>query len=121
MLAFAAQLKKHREAQGLSQDALANQLFVSRQAVSKWEQGDATPDLNNLVKLADILNVNLDTLVRGTEPASSDHDQFTVNPTTGLSTRRYGQMNGWDFLARFWWAIFGLVGMIGWILIQVLH
>ncbi|QFG47553.1 helix-turn-helix transcriptional regulator [Lapidilactobacillus dextrinicus] len=49
----------------LSQEELADQLFISRQAVSKWENGDGTPDLEKLVALATILNVSLDELVLG--------------------------------------------------------
>lgn len=120
---FAHQLKKYRESKGLSQEALAGQLFVSRQAVSKWEQGDATPDLNNLVKLTEILDVSLDTLVLGTAPETSkvDAQAYTFNPTTGLYVRRYGQMNGWDFLSRYWWALIGLMAVIGWTIAQIMH
>lgn len=48
---------------GLSQENLANQIYVSRQAVSKWEQGASSPDLNNLVALAKVLNVSIDYLL----------------------------------------------------------
>lgn len=75
MLQFTENLKKYRQAQNLSQEALAQKLFVSRQAISKWEQGDGAPDLNNLVKLAEILNVSLDTLVLGT-----DHENAKIDP-----------------------------------------
>ncbi|HEK9647946.1 TPA: helix-turn-helix transcriptional regulator, partial [Streptococcus equi subsp. equi] len=43
MTKFAEQLKKYRLEKQLSQDALAEKLFISRQAISKWENGDATP------------------------------------------------------------------------------
>ena len=42
-------LKKLRKARGLSQEQLADQLNVSRQAISKWELGESTPDTDNLV------------------------------------------------------------------------
>ena len=42
-----------RKAHGLSQEELADRLGVSRQAVSRWEQGSALPDANNLVQLSD--------------------------------------------------------------------
>ncbi|EEI71039.1 DNA-binding helix-turn-helix protein [Lentilactobacillus hilgardii ATCC 27305] len=114
MLQFSKQLKKYRAANNLSQDDLAKKLFVSRQAISKWEQGDATPDLNNLVKLAEIFNISLDTLVLGASETKStvDQNQYTFDPTSGLYKRRYGQMNFWDFLARFWWLIFPIGGFI---------
>lgn len=65
MTPFSSQLKILRQAKNLSQEALAEQLFISRQAISKWENGDATPDLENLVKLAEIFKVSLDELVLG--------------------------------------------------------
>lgn len=46
---FAQQLLKLRTEQQLSQTDIANLLFVSRQAVSKWENGDAEPSLDNLI------------------------------------------------------------------------
>lgn len=62
---FAQQLLKLRTEQQLSQTDIANLLFVSRQAVSKWENGDAEPSLDNLIALARILNVSLDNLIAG--------------------------------------------------------
>lgn len=49
---FAHQLGKLRTEQQLSQNDIASQLFVSRQAVSKWENGDTEPNLDNLISLA---------------------------------------------------------------------
>ncbi|MGT2833467.1 helix-turn-helix domain-containing protein [Streptococcus halotolerans] len=63
MTIFAEQLKSLRAAKNLSQDALAEQLYISRQAISKWENGDATPDMDNLIQLATILEVSLDELI----------------------------------------------------------
>ena len=48
------QLKKYRSDLNMSQEDVADKLFVSRQAVSRWESGDATPDLTNLIKLTEI-------------------------------------------------------------------
>ena len=45
-------LARERKARGLSQEDLAARIQVSRQAVSKWETGDAMPDLNKLLALA---------------------------------------------------------------------
>lgn len=63
MIKFAEQLKTYRHDKQLSQDALAEKLYISRQAISKWENGDATPDLDNLIKLADIFSCSLDELI----------------------------------------------------------
>ena len=55
-------LSRERKARGLSQEELAVRVGVSRQAVSKWETGDAAPDLNKLLALADALGISLDAL-----------------------------------------------------------
>ena len=54
-----------RTQKGLSQGDLADALDVSRQSVSKWETGGATPDLDKLLALCDLFGVTLDELVRG--------------------------------------------------------
>ncbi|MGO5021716.1 helix-turn-helix domain-containing protein [Lawsonibacter sp. LCP25S3_G6] len=53
-----------RSQKGLSQLELAEQLGVSRQSVSKWETGQSVPDLDKLIKLADLFSVSVDELVR---------------------------------------------------------
>lgn len=53
-----------RTQKGLSQLELAEQLGVSRQSVSKWETGQSVPDLDKLIKLADLFGVSVDELVR---------------------------------------------------------
>lgn len=55
-------LIRERKARGLSQEELASRIGVSRQAVSKWETGDALPDLPKLLALADALAMSLDAL-----------------------------------------------------------
>ena len=57
-----------RKEKGMSQDALAGILGVSRQSVSKWETDASIPDLDNLVRLSDLFEVTLDELVRGKKP-----------------------------------------------------
>lgn len=119
---FAKQLKKYRLNNDLSQEDLATKLFVSRQAVSKWENGEGTPDLDNIVKLAEIFDVSLDVLVLGIESESKqpqvDSEEFVYNPNTKLYERRHRQMNFWDFLSRYWWLVFSILGMIGWLIMM---
>ncbi len=52
---------------GLSQEELAEKLGVSRQSVSKWETGQSAPDLEKIIKLADLFGVSVDELVREKE------------------------------------------------------
>jgi len=63
MIEFGKQLKQLRRERGVSQKFIAEQLGISRQAVSKWESDTAQPDLDNLVKLSEVLEVSVDTLV----------------------------------------------------------
>lgn len=57
-----------RKRSGKSQEALAEQLGVSRQAVSKWETGDAVPEVTKLKALADAFGVTVDWLLSEEEP-----------------------------------------------------
>ena len=52
-----------REKHGLSQDELAEKLFVTRQAVSRWETGKTTPDIDTLKKLSKLFDVSINTLL----------------------------------------------------------
>lgn len=61
-----------RRAKRLSQEELANQIGVSPKAISKWENGDAFPTLDNTVKLADIFGVSTDYLLGRDEDAKDD-------------------------------------------------
>lgn len=64
---FEERLLEIRKSCGMSQEALAEKVGVSRQAVSKWETGEALPDYAKLIALADTLEVSLDDLC-GREP-----------------------------------------------------
>lgn len=59
------QLKKYRIQQKLSQENLAEKIFVSRQTISNWENGKSYPDIQNLLLLSEIFDVSLDELVKG--------------------------------------------------------
>ena len=56
----------------MSQEELADKVGVSRQAVSKWESEQATPDLDKVVIMSDIFEVTTDYLLKGIEPVKSD-------------------------------------------------
>ena len=64
---------------GLSQEDLAEKLGVSRQSVSKWETGQSVPDLDKLIKLADLFGISVDELVReGERPQPPEPPQPQV-------------------------------------------
>ena len=93
MTQLAQQIRALRTAKNLSQDGLAEKLYISRQAVSKWENGEATPDIDKLVQLAEIFDVSLDYLVLGKEPEKE------------ILVEQKGKMNAWEFLSEYWWVV----------------
>ena len=65
---IAEEICRLRAAAGMSQEELAAKLEVSRQSVSKWETGASVPDVEKLVKMAELFGVTLDELVTGKAP-----------------------------------------------------
>ena len=64
----ANRLAELRKKNGLSQEELADKLGLSRQAVSKWERAESSPDTDNLILLAKIYGVSLDDLLKSDKP-----------------------------------------------------
>ncbi len=61
---FSQKLQLIRKQNGLSQEELAEKVGVSRQAVAKWESGQASPDIGNLLRLSSLLSVSIDRLLK---------------------------------------------------------
>ena len=59
------QIKTRREAMGLSQEQLAEKLYVSRQTISNWERDKTYPDVQSLLMLSILFDTSIDTLVKG--------------------------------------------------------
>lgn len=68
MMEFNNKLYSLRKQKGFSQEELANRLNVSRQTISKWEVGESTPDMENLVAISELFEVSLDELVLDKTP-----------------------------------------------------
>jgi transcriptional regulator with XRE-family HTH domain len=68
---IANRLYELRKRYNYSQEELADKIGVSRQAVSKWERAEASPDTDNLILLAKLYNVSLDELLSTIEPVES--------------------------------------------------
>lgn len=62
------QIKEHRNSQGLTQEQLAEKVYVSRQTISNWETGKNYPDLQSLLLLSTVFDITLDQLVKGDLP-----------------------------------------------------
>ena len=63
-----------RKAKGISQEELADKIGVSRQAVSKWESEQSTPDLERIIVLSEFFEVTTDYILKGIEP-TKDKDE----------------------------------------------
>ena len=59
------QIKVYRQEAHLSQEELANRVYVSRQTISNWENDKSYPDVNSLVLLSEIFQISLDKLIKG--------------------------------------------------------
>lgn len=70
MNAVGKNLKRLRQREKLTQDALAEQLHVTRQAVSSWETGKTQPDVETLTALAEVLHTDIRELIYGPEQAA---------------------------------------------------
>ena len=74
MTTLGQRIKEHRRRAGMSQEALARQLDVSRQAVTKWESGQSAPSTENLFRLAELFHTTVDLLLspEGAGPAGAE-------------------------------------------------
>ena len=64
-MSLAENLQYLRAREGVTQEQLAERLDVSRQSVSKWESAASYPEMDTLLKLCDMFQVDMDTLLRG--------------------------------------------------------
>ena len=69
-----------RKARGISQEGLADQLGVSRQAVSKWESEQSMPDLDKIISMSDYFEVTTDYLLKGIEPVVQKEEEQSISP-----------------------------------------
>lgn len=75
-----------RKSRGITQEQLADAVGVSRQAVSKWEAEQASPDLERIVAIAEYFDVTTDYLLRGIEPAKEQRSRADARTLCIVST-----------------------------------
>lgn len=90
-MSFQENLIRARKARGMTQEELAARLSISRQAVSKWETGTSTPELDKLLVLSECFHVTLDELTGGT-PCEADTGSVRRTKTDGFrqTTQKVG-------------------------------
>ena len=95
-----------RRKAGLSQEQMAQQLDVSRQAVSKWETGESLPDTNKLLAIGRLLGVTVDYLL--------DDEQTDPAPTSA-GPRKSGFARFWrtyGFVSGYLMSLIGILGLV---------
>ena len=127
MAEFGENVRRLREAKGLTQQSLAEQLYVTRQAVSRWEGGSRYPDLMTAKKLAEALDSTMDALL-----SQEDMKQYAQRgPVLESPVARGAQTAALAFgfagyLVRLLWFLTGLRDVAGWLespvgIVQVLR
>ena len=86
-MTFGKKLQSLRKEKGLSQDALANQLYVTRQSVSQWENDRTMPSVDLLLKLSGIFGTTVDALLGKPETESIPQPISSVNILTKKKSR----------------------------------
>lgn len=82
------QIKKHRQEVQLSQEKLADRVYVSRQTISNWENDKSYLDVNSLVLLSEIFQISLDNLIKGDIEVMKD----VIQKEEIVKMNRYGKI-----------------------------
>lgn len=90
-------LKKLRSDNKLSQEQLAEKIGISRQSVSKWEQGISTPDTENLSKLAHLYSVSVDSLLNGEPDIENTAVPIAAEESDNKTDKPKKKKRGWLF------------------------
>ena len=115
-MSLAENLQYLRAREGVTQEQLAERLDVSRQSVSKWESSASYPEMDTLLKLCDMFQVDMDTLLRGSVENSLSEDTAGYDRFMTLYARKIaggvsaivGSVALWSFLSAL-----GLSEMLG--------
>lgn len=97
-MTFSDNLRALRRAKEYSQESLAQQLGVTRQTVSKWENGTAMPDLKKLTEIAALFDTTMDALLGTDQPAEADHQAQTAYDLQALGVRMEKSQRRSDWL-----------------------
>ena len=107
---FCEKLQSLRKKAGLSQEQLAEQMNVTRQAISKWETGEATPELSTLVALAREFGVSTDWLLSEEEMPRTE-EAPPEPPKTETPARKNRGAQYW--INRYGWLAGAYVALVG--------
>ena len=89
-----------RKTKGLSQEELADKIGVSRQAVSKWESEQSTPDIEKIIIMSELFEVTTDYILKGIEPVDMTNKKTIYSLYLGFAVV-FGTIAGiWSFTAN---------------------
>ena len=109
------QIKKYRANMDLSQEELAEKVYVTRQTISNWENGKSYPDIHSLLLLSNLFGISLDQLIKGDVEIMREEikevDLQKFNREAGIfSVLLIGTVVSCVPLAKF----FGIYGLVAW-------
>ena len=119
-MTLADRIQQLRKQKGISQEELADRVGVSRQAVSKWETGESTPELSKVVLLARAFRITTDQLLSPeppqtsapSSPPSAPGAKYQAIPLLGRMVRRWGWLAGVYLLVYALWQLMDLLGVL---------
>ena len=109
---FGDNLKTIRKIKRMSQEQLAEKVNVSRQSVSKWETGDAYPEMNNILQLCKIFNCKINDLVHSNMSDISSLDSEIIMNVVKFNEKKQTQVKALSNAIR-------IIGKIGGILLKI--
>lgn len=90
---FKEKLKKLRKTQNLTQEQLAEKLNVSRQAITKWETSDGTPDIENLKQISNFFNISIDELIKEENLELKSNKKYTYTEEFEIDHSKHYDIN----------------------------
>lgn len=89
-----------RKTKGLSQEELADKVGVSRQAVSKWESEQSTPDIEKIIIMSELFEVTTDYILKGIEPVNMTNKKTIYSLYLGFAVIFATIAGVWSFTAN---------------------
>ncbi len=89
-----------RKSKGISQEELADKVGVSRQAVSKWESEQSTPDIEKIIIMSELFEVTTDYILKGIEPVSMTNKKTMYSLYLGFALIFATIAGIWSFTAN---------------------
>ncbi len=97
---MAERIQYLRKSKGFSQEELADKAGVSRQAVSKWETGQSTPDIEKIIIMSELFEVTTDYILKGIEPVNMTNRKTIYSLYSGFAVLFATIAGIWSFTAN---------------------